>query len=385
MTASDVAKYYQSKEAMKFYVSAEQMANFKIELSKIVSEILPLNLINVPKGTDYTALVPPTLAKVVYGDGTVENRNIVWNYSTYDPDVTGLQIIEGTVLLPDFIDTVENRNIDKIRQFIRVVDTSESDIIEVIHLSDVADYEDLEPVVASYGAELRAIDLPTEVKVTLVDEEGELSERMMMVNWDYSAFTELTITSGVELKGDIVIGADENITNILNIRPKVSIIIPYTGTVTPTYQYKRGCVLNAGTSFMESDLVNRLDYVSTAMFYGVANDPSQRLVDIRFTGLFDDNGVNLTPEITERYPEGIRMPVATSTDDDVAAYLAALREFDDVLGYPLEYEVPGGPTCPRVLIDDETHRLNFGSIAPHNCGFLIRRSANVNLPYPDIC
>ena len=79
------------------------------------------------------------------------------------------------------------------------------------------------------------------------------------------------------------------------------------------------------------------------------------------------------------------MPVINSTDQDIEAFLDAIREFDDILGYKLEYEIPGGIINPKVGLDDETHRLSFGSAVMHDVALLIRKSNTVNLPYPDIC
>ena len=342
-----------------------------------------MDILRVVQGTTISSLYLPTSVTVYYNDGNYGVVPVNWNWQTYDPDLVGYQIIEGRMFLPDYIDIESTPNVQTVQQIIQVLGKTE-EIVEPITYSDIAGFEELSNILVDIATEVRSLNLPEQITVKLVNEEAEVYYRHMQVRWDYEQFDYNKIQCGVVIPGDVVITDNDHVTNTLKLRPKI-VVKTMSSNISPTYQYKRGTILEAGKSELVSDLVNRIDHVYTTDFYGCGNDVSQRLVDIRFTGLVNDEGINLTPEILEQYPEGIRMPVLTSPDEDVEAFLDVIRSFNSTLGYQLEYEIPGGITNPRVCLDDETHRILFGSAVMHRCSFLIRRSATVNLLYPDIC
>lgn len=383
LTAEKMAKYYQSIDGMKNYLTTENLQNVIVTLSKTVSRVLPLDVIRVSQGTPIAAITLPTSVVVYYQDSSYNIVPVNWNWQVYDEELVGYQTIEGKIFLPDYVDISVNPNVQRVQQVIQVIARDE-EIIEAIRYSDIAGYEELDTILVDIGTEVRSLKLPSQVSVKLVNEEGVTSFKTMDIMWDYSQFDYDNLNHGVEIPGDIIILEDDHITNLLKIRPKV-VVKTMSTNIPPTYQYKRAAILDAGTAHIESDVVNRINHVYTQDFYGCGNDVSQRIVDIRFMGLLNKNGVNITPQITDKYPEGIRMPVLTSSDEDVQSFLDVIKSFNKDLGYHLEYEIPGGPYNPRVLLDDETHRISFGSAPMHSCSFIIRRSSTVNLPYPDIC
>lgn len=378
-----LSKYYQSIDGMKNYVTVDGLQNVTVALSKVVARVPPLDIIRVNQGTDIDNIFLPTSVTVYYEDGNYGAVPVNWDWRTFDPELVGYQTLEGRMFLPDWVDIETNPNVQRCHQIIQVVGRGE-EIIEEIHYLDIAGFEEITDILVDVGSEIRSLNLPDTILVRLVDEDGEIFTKSMPVRWDYEQFDYSTFKCGVVVPGDLVIDTDDHITNTLKLRPQI-VIKTLSTNITPTYQYKRGTTLEAGKAIIESDIVNRINHIYSSDFYGCGNDVSQRLVDIRFTGLLNSEGVNITPQILEQYPEGIRMPVLTSSDEDVEAYLDVIRSFNSVLGYPLEYEIPGGVSHPRVALDDETHRIVFGSAVMHDCSFLIRRSATVNLPYPDIC
>ena len=383
LDAITLSKYYQSIDGMKNYITVDALQRILVALSKSVSRVIPLDILRVVQGTTISSLYLPTSVTVYYNDGNYGVVPVNWNWQTYDPDLVGYQIIEGRMFLPDYIDIESTPNVQTVQQIIQVLGKTE-EIVEPITYSDIAGFEELSNILVDIATEVRSLNLPEQITVKLVNEEAEVYYRHMQVRWDYEQFDYNKIQCGVVIPGDVVITDNDHVTNTLKLRPKI-VVKTMSSNISPTYQYKRGTILEAGKSELVSDLVNRIDHVYTTDFYGCGNDVSQRLVDIRFTGLVNDEGINLTPEILEQYPEGIRMPVLTSPDEDVEAFLDVIRSFNSTLGYQLEYEIPGGITNPRVCLDDETHRILFGSAVMHRCSFLIRRSATVNLLYPDIC
>lgn len=383
LNADKLAKYYQSIDGMRNYVTTENLQNVVVALSKSVSRVLPLDVIRVSQGTTIASITLPTSVTVYYQDGNYNIVPVNWNWSTYNEELVGYQVIEGKLFLPDYVDITTNPNVQRVQQIIQVIARDE-EIVDVIRYKDIAGFEPLDTIMVDIGTAVRSLYLPNKVDVKLVDEDGTTSYKQMDVMWDYSQFDYDSMVHGVEIPGDVIILEEDHITNLLNLRPKV-VVKTLSTNIQPNFQYKRAAVLDAGKAFIESDVVNRINHVYTQDFYGCGNDVSQRIVDIRFMGLLNKNGVNMTPQIVDRYPEGIRMPVLTSPDEDVEAFLDVIKSFNEILGYRLEYEIPGGPTNPRVLLDDETHRISFGSVPMHTCSFIIRRSSTVNLPYPDIC
>lgn len=383
LDANTISKYYQSIEGMKNYITVDALQRVLVTLSKSVARVIPLDIIRVIQGTTISSLFLPTSISVYYNDGNYGTVPVNWNWQTYDPELVGYQIIEGRMFLPDYVDIDSVTNVQRCQQIIQVIGKTE-EIVEPIKYSDITGYGELSNIMVDIGSEVRSLNLPEQIAVKLIDENAEVYLRNMTVRWDYEQFDSNKIQHGVIIPGDIVITDNDHVTNTLKLRPTI-VVKTMSSNIAPTYQYKRGAILEAGQSAIVSNLVNRIDHIYASDFYGCGNDVSQRLVDIRFTGLLNEDGVNITPEILQEFPEGIRMPVLTSPDEDVEAYLDTIKSFNKKLGYNLEYEIPGGVSHPRVALDDETHRIVFGSAVMHKCSFLIRRSSTVNLLYPDIC
>ena len=384
LTIENAAAYYQQKVDMRYYLTFEDFNNFGVALSKVVTRIVANPIIRVTQGTQEFQLVLPSSVSVYFGDSQTQQCPVVWNTDNYDPELVGYQTLEGRIIYPDYIDISDNRNLAIAHQIIQVVAKS-AEILPVVSYSDICGFGDIEPIEVGVGVNPMNVELPKTVPVKLIDEDGTVTLQRMSVIWNYSSFaSQAQLMSAKEVTGDIIITDEDHVTNTLKLQPKQAIIIGTTA-IQPNFQYKRSFILPAGSTTIQSDVINRIDHVSANDFYGVNNDLSQRIVDVRFMGLLNQNGVNITPEITDKYPDGIRMPVINSTDQDIEAFLDAIREFDDILGYKLEYEIPGGIINPKVGLDDETHRLSFGSAVMHDVALLIRKSNTVNLPYPDIC
>lgn len=376
-----IIQYYQTIEGMRNYVTREEFQRVLIALSKVVSRVIPLDILRVYKGTDINDIDLPTNVIVYYGDANAEPIPVLWNKAFYDPELIGYQIIEGKLYLPDRVDTNTYPNVVKCHQIIQVMS---DEVIEKPTEYVISNFIEPSNIKAAAGTELRSIALPATVTAVLVDNYGFISNTELNVTWDYTPFEDVFLKHGVIIYGDVTIDDDTGIDNALKLRPQI--VIKATGSnAIPIYRFETEVILKAGDTSIESNSTNMIDHIYTSDFYGCGNDTSQRLAEIRFCGIVDDNNRNLTPNILERYPNGIRMPVFTSNDEDVAAYLSVIKSFNTSLGYPLEYEVPGGIFHPKVALDDETHRIVFGSAVLHNCRFLIRKSSNVNLLYPDIC
>ena len=291
--------------------------------------------------------------------------------------------------MPEYIYAQDDvPNLNQTRIFVYVFGNKKDEIVEEVLYNDVAGFINPDPIEVEIGTELWQISLPDTVETKLVNPVGEVIYQKLPVTWDTSTLTTNGFLSGLAFFGEVSLevrsDAKVHLSNTLKLQPMQAIKVIPSG-VAPVFQYQRGFTLQAGKYELESDIINRIDHVTCEMLYGVDNDPAQRQVEVRFMGLLKPNGSNATPEILERYPEGIRMPVLTSNKADVEAFIDCLKSFNEELGFRLELEVPGGTSDPRLALDDEKHLLSFGSAVLHDCLFLVRRSKTTNLPYPDIC
>lgn len=390
LDAKSLMDYFQTVSGMQDYVSTEQLERLALSLSKVVARVVPPDLIRVKVGTEVTELPLPTSVIVTLSDGQNLVCPVTWMTQNYDPELIGWQVVGGKVFLPDFIISKDDiPTLDQTRIFVQVFGRKTDDIVDEVLYNDVAGFVNPEPIEVEVGTELFQIELPTTVETKLVSPEGETIYEFLPVTWDTSAVeANGGFLSGVAIYGEVSLAtrsdADVKLSNTLMLKPMQAIKTKATG-LSPVYQYKRGFTLKAGQYEMPSDIINRIDHVSCEMLYGVDNDPSQRQVEVRFMGLLKPSGANATPEILEKYPDGIRMPVLTSNKADIEAFIDCIKSFNTELGYRLELEIPGGTSDPRIALDDEKHVLSFGSAVLHDCLFLIRRSKTVNLPYPDVC
>lgn len=389
LTAASLIGYFQTVQGMQEYVTTEMLERLAVALSKSVSRVVPPEIIRVKQGTIDIDLPLPTSVIVTFSDGQNYVAPVSWNTLNYDAELVGYQVIPGRMILPEFVVAVDDvPNIAQTQVVVQVIGKKE-EIVEEVTYNDVAGFENPMPIEVDVGTELFQLDLPSTVNTKLVTPEGEVIYEHLQVTWDTSVLESTGgIMSGQAVYGEVSLetrsDATVRLSNTLKLQPIQPIKVRLT-TIAPTYQYKRGFTLKAGKYEVESDIINRIDHVTTEMLYGVDNDPSQRQVEVRFMGILDSSGNNKTPEIIARYPDGIRMPVLTSNKADVEAFIDTIKSFNEELGYKLEFEIPGGTSDPRILLDDEKHLLSFGSAVLHNCLFLIRRSKTVNLPYPDIC
>lgn len=382
LDAKTIAQHYQTIAGMSNYVSIDELHRIVIQLSKYVSYVVPLAILHIDKGIGIEDIELPSSVVVYFGDGSFSSVAVYWNTKTYDKDTIGYQILEGRLFLPDYIDADNVPGVRICHQIIHVKEPDE--LITNPKHNDIVGFEKPNAIVVNAGTSIRTLILPSLVTAKFVNEDGDIFTRELPVNWDYSQFYYDGFKHGVVLPGDIPTTPSDDFTNTLHLKP--SIVIKVVNSEEELlFLYKRASTLPAGESTMKSSEYNRIDLISAADFYGCGNDLNQRLVDVRFIGILNDEGINITPQITDQYPDGIRMPVLNSTDEDVEAFLTTIRSFDDILGFKLEYEIPGCPSNPRIALDDETHRITFGSAVLHTCSFIIRKSATVNLPYPDIC
>jgi hypothetical protein len=389
LSAQKLMGYFQTVSGMSEYVSVEMLERLGVALSKVVVRVVPPDMIRVKIGTDITEVPLPTSVVVSFADGKNLVCPVSWVTTNYDPNVQGLQMLAGRMYLPEYIYAQDDiPNLNQTRIFIQVFGNKKDEIIDEVLYNDVAGFVNPDPIEVEIGTELWQIELPQTVKTKLVDPSGEVIYEDLRVTWDTSTMTNNGFLSGVAFYGEVSLevrsDAKVHLSNTLKLQPVQAIKVVPT-TLSPVFQYQRGFTLKAGKYEMESDIVNRIDHITCEMLYGVDNDPAQRQVEVRFMGLLKPNGSNATPEILERYPEGIRMPVLTSNKADVEAFIDCLKSFNEKLGYRLELEVPGGISDPRLALDDEKHLLSFGSAVLHDCLFLIRRSKTTNLPYPDVC
>lgn len=381
--------YFQTVSGMSEYVSTEMLDRLGVALSKVVVRVVPPDLVRVKVGTDITEVPLPTSVVVSFADGQNLVCPVSWMTANYDPDAVGLQVIGGRMYLPEYIYAQDDiPNLNQTRIFVQVFGNKKDGIVDEVLYNDVAGFINPDPIEVEIGTELWQISLPDTVITKLVDPVGEVIYQPLPVTWDTSTLTTNSFMSGIAFFGEVSLevrsDAEVHLSNTLKLQPIQAIKVIPTG-VAPVFQYQRGFTLKAGKYELESDIINRIDHVTCEMLYGVDNDPAQRQVEVRFMGLLKPGGVNATPEILERYPEGIRMPVLTSNKADVEAFIDCLKSFNEELGFRLELEVPGGTSDPRLALDDEKHLLSFGSAVLHDCLFLIRRSKTTNLPYPDVC
>lgn len=115
-----IMRYYQTIENMKYYVTQEEFERVMIALSKLVIRILPFNIIYTTKETPITSIDLPTNAIAIYGDGKTESVPVEWITDPYNPNLIGYQILEGRIILPDYIDTSFYPNITKCHLIIYV-------------------------------------------------------------------------------------------------------------------------------------------------------------------------------------------------------------------------------------------------------------------------
>ena len=389
LSATQLMGYFQTTAGMSNYVTTEMLERLAVALSKVVARVVPPDIVRVKQGTEAFELPLPTSVVVTFADGQNYVAPITWDTSKYDAELVGYQVLTGRMYLPEFVMAVDDiPNLKQTRIFVQVLGKKD-EIVEEVLYNDIAGFENPDPIEVEVGTELFQISLPSTVKTKLVTPDGEIIYQDLAVSWD----TSVLQTTGGIMAGNAVYGeasletrsdAKVRLSNTLGLQPMQAIKVQPT-SIAPVFQYKRGFTLKAGQYEVQSDIINRIDHVTAEMIYGVANDPSQRQVEVRFMGLLNSSGVNMTPELVARYPDGIRMPVLTSNKADVEAFIDTIKSLNAELGYRLEFEIPGGTSDPRLALDDEKHVLSFGSAVLHDCLFLIRRSKTVNLPYPDIC
>lgn len=389
LDAKALIGYFQTVSGMSEYVSRDELERLAVAMSKVVVRVVPPDIIRAKVGTDITEVPLPTSVVVTFADGQNLVCPVRWETQNYDPDYVGTQVIGGQMYLPDYVISKDDiPNIAQARVFVQTFGKKADDIVDEVLYNDVAGFNNPEPIEVEVGTELYQIELPTTVETKLVDPEGKTICQSLPVTWDTSGIDSSGFMAGTAIYGEVSLevrsDAEVHLSNVLKLKPMQAIKVVQNNLV-PVYQYKRGFTLKAGQYEMPSDIINRIDHVTCEMLYGVDNDPSQRQVEVRFMGLLKPSGANATPEVLERYPDGIRMPVLTSNKADIEAFLDCIKSFNAELGYRLELEIPGGTSDPRLALDDEKHVLSFGSAVLHDCLFLIRRSKTVNLPYPDVC
>ena len=387
LTAEALMGYFQTTAGMSKYVTAEEWQRVATLLSKVVARIVPPDIVRVRKGTAAEDLSLPTSVVACFVDGMNYVVPVIWTTTNYDSELVGYQILTGKMYLPEFVNIDDIPAIGQTRIFVQVIGNEKEEIVETVVYNDVAGFENPETLTFPVGTAGYEIELPATVRTKLIDPNGEILWQDLAVTWDRTGL-EGSLMAGTVIYGEVSLetqtGATVQLSNTLKLKP-VQYIKTEPAAIEPVFQYKRGFTLKAGNYTVESDIVNRIDHVTADMLYGVDNDPSQRQVEVRFMGLVNSTGVNITPKLLTKYPDGIRMPVLTSSKGDVVAFLDAIKSLNSELGYRLELEIPGGEVDPRIALDDEKHVLSFGGAVLHNCLFLIRRSKTVNLPYPDIC
>ena len=115
-----------------------------------------------------------------------------------------------------------------------------------------------------------------------------------------------------------------------------------------------------------------MKHLTCEEIYGVDKNPKQASVDIRFLGLLDEDNRTVY-SATDEDPDGIYMPVLTSSDEDVATFNATVARFSEDSGIDLTYEIPGASSDPRVTFDDNNKKLVFNSAVSCGAMFVVRK------------
>ena len=376
LSARQMMDKFITREEISAYATVEQLENISHMLSRVMTNVLPASIIRVEQGTEEIELGLPTGMTITFSDGTYYLAPVTWNSSSYDKDLVGYQYIEGVLSLPSFvIGRGDIPNLNKTHVVVQVYKKGEEPPVPV-DKSDISGFEPVANIGVIAGTPWTEITLPGFVSAEVLDSTGEISFLNVPVIWDTEDAPE-AVYGAMTLRGTVDTG--EELTNLLNLKPKLNIIIqgPYG---EPHYEYRQVMYLNAGESELSGGYIPSL---TNDLFYGVGNLLKQRKVDIRFLGFVDEQGNDLIPEFAQTYPYGIRVPVSNSPDSDVASYLNKIKAISELIGYPIEYDVPGGCINPRVSLDDESHRIIFNSPSIYKAKFLLSKSDTYNLPYPD--
>lgn len=377
LSARQMMDAFVSREEIANYATVEQLENISRMLSRVMTNVVPATVVRVEKGTEEEELVLPTGMTITFSDGTYYLAPVVWNSSSYDKNLVGYQYIEGILSLPAFvIGRGDIPNLNKTHIVVQVYDNGEDPPVPV-DKSDVSGFEPVANIGVTAGTPFAEITLPSFVSAETLDATGNITFVNLPVEWDTEEAPEV-VYGAMSLTGTVTTG--DEVTNLLELKPKLNIIIQGTYG-EPHYEYRQIMYLPAGERELTGGYIGSL---TNDLFYGVANLLKQRRADLRFLGFVDASGNELVPEFIETYPTGIRVPVHNSTPSDVANYINALKAVSELIGYPIEYDVPGGATNPRVTLDDETHRIVFGAPSAYKAKFLLSKSDTYNLPYPDI-
>jgi hypothetical protein len=364
-----------SNEDISNYATIEQLNNISRMLSRVMTGVIPSTIVRVEQGTEESDIVLPSSMTVTFSDGSYFAAPVAWNTYLYDKALVGYQYIEGTLNLPAYVVNKEDIvNLNKCYIIIQVYEPQDTPVVE--DKPDVSGFGETITMSVPAGTAFSEIRLPTYVYTEVMYASGETGKINLDVVWDTEDVPEI-IYGALVITGTVTTG--EDITNLIDLQPKVNIIT--TGSGTPKYEYRDLMFLDAGETNLSGGYIPS---ITTDLLYGVGLNLNQRKVDLRFLGFVDSNDNNLIEEFTQTYPDGIRVPVYTSVDADVNAYLAAIKVVSDQLGYPIEYDIPGGAVNPRITLDDETHKIIFNSPSPYKAKFLLSKSKDYNLPYPDI-
>ena len=378
LSARQMMDAYISKEEAANFATVEQLENISRMLSRVMTNVVPATIVRVEKSTPEGDLILPTGMTITFSDGTYYLAPVVWNTSSYEPELVGYQYIEGTMNLPSYvIGKGDIPNLNKCHIVVQVYDSGDIPPVP-IDKNDISGFEPIANIGVTAGTPFAEINLPTTVSAETLDATGNITFMNVEVEWDTTDAPEV-VYGALSLRGTVTTG--DQLTNLLELKPKLNIIVQGTYGL-PKYEYRQVMYLPAGETSLEGGYIPSLD---TDLLYGVGNLLKQRKVDVRFMGFVDALGNDLLPEFTTAYPTGLRVPVANSTDADVANYVNALKSISEQIGYPVEYDIPGGGVNPRITLDDETHRIVFSSASPYKAKFLLSKSATYNLPYPDIC
>ncbi|MBB6633472.1 DUF4073 domain-containing protein [Cohnella thailandensis] len=177
-----------------------------------VELVAAIDDITVPYGTESEALELPSEVNVSLSNGDEETVSVAWDSGTpdYSGNVSGTYVFKGTLILPDGV-----TNPAGLQATVNVIVGKQPPAPVVV--DSVAAVEDIS---VPYGTSSEALDLPSEVKVSLSNGD----EETVNVAWDSGTPAYDGNVSGTyEFKGALTL--PEGVTNPEGLKATVNVIV----------------------------------------------------------------------------------------------------------------------------------------------------------------